>query len=88
MIVVLHDMNAWVGNLEVKGKIGKFSVHLVQFWTKAGLFAANAWFKKQRINEHNLLIDNGTDEALIHWMLVDMRIKSICAGEEWEIVTS
>jgi exonuclease III len=82
-IVVLGDMNVRVGDLKVEEVISKFGVpvvnwagrRMVQFFTEAGLIAGNTWFKKKLVNKYTWMRDNGANEALTDWMLVDKRIK-------------
>lgn len=82
-IVVLGDMNARVGNVEMEGVIGKFGVpgvnwageRMVEFCAESGLIVGNTWFKKKLVNKYTWLRDNGTDEALMDWVLVDKRLK-------------
>jgi hypothetical protein len=65
---------------EVIGKFGVPGVNwgggrMVQFCTEACLHAGNTWFKKKRMNKYTSLRDNGVDEALMDWVLVDKRLK-------------
>jgi hypothetical protein len=48
---------------------------MVQFCTEAGLIVGNTLFKKKRVNKYTWLSDNGTDEALMDWVLVDKGLK-------------
>jgi hypothetical protein len=59
-IIVLGDMNAQVGDLELEEVIGEFGVpgvnwagrRMVRFCTEAGLIAGSTWFKKKQVNKH------------------------------------
>jgi putative component of membrane protein insertase Oxa1/YidC/SpoIIIJ protein YidD len=46
---------------------------MVQFRTESGLIEGNTWFNKKRVNKCTCLRNNGVDEALMDWVLVDKR---------------
>jgi hypothetical protein len=70
-MVLLSDMNARVGNMEMEELIGKFAVpgvnwageKMVEFCEESGLIVGNTWFKKL-VNKCTWLRDSGTDEEL------------------------
>jgi exonuclease III len=82
-MVVLGDMNARVGNMEIEGVSRKSGVHGVnwasernlEFCAGSGLIVGTTWFKKKLVNNYTWLRDSGTDEALKDWVLVDKRLK-------------
>ena len=84
-VVVLGDLNARVGDIEVDGVVGKFGVpgrnesgeKLLNMCLEQELTISNSYFKKKLINKYTWIrVANGrvTERALMDYMLITKRM--------------
>ena len=81
--IVLGDMNARVGDAEIDGITGHFGVtginesgeRLIEMCASQRLIVGNTWFKKKSVNKYTWRRDNGSDRALMDYVLVDRGLK-------------
>jgi exonuclease III len=82
-IVVLGDMNARVGDVEVA--IVKFGVPGVNWAVEEWIMLYRGWSCGKHVVKEEAsewLRDNGADEALMDWVLIDKRLKGSLIDED------
>jgi endonuclease/exonuclease/phosphatase family metal-dependent hydrolase len=82
-VVVLGDLNARIGNQEVDGICGKHGVEgvnesviqLLEMYAEINMVVDNTWFRKKKINKYTWVRDNGSNRALMDYVLVRRSMK-------------
>ena len=83
-LFVLGDLNARVGNSNDGKVIGNWGVPAVnvsgqsmyEFCVENEMMIGNTWFRKKRIHKYTWVRDNGSDKALMDYVIVKQSMKA------------